>query len=146
LLTQIPTLVFIQRKDEKLLQEGSSLLGALESELPLGVKMTHFTCTGAKSYAYQLDNGSQSIRLKGVSLNYQNSKLFDFTTMKKLALGEVDSVTTQKASQISSIKPYGILYKRNFTKTVKNTFNKRVLPAGEFLSVPFGYRPDLSDQ
>jgi len=133
------SVIVIQPKGEDVLSTGC-LLGDLTSEVPPDVTMTEFVSSGPKSYGFRCSNGSEVLKLKGISLNYSNSRVFNFDLMKKVVLRQLDLVTTPPATQISRVKHHGIIYRKPLVKSFKRTLNKRVLHKGSHVSIPYGYR------
>ncbi|XP_071477968.1 uncharacterized protein [Diadema antillarum] len=58
-------------------------LGELTDELD-GHHITTFCSGGPKNYAYQLENGETHCKVKGITLNYKNSQLINFDTMRAM--------------------------------------------------------------
>lgn len=132
------SLIFLEKKSRNSLPTGP-LLGDLTNEIEQGHHMIDFISSGPKSYSYRLDNGEETVKLKGISLNFTNSMVFNFELMKKIVLGTLTSVKTPLDYQFARVKHRGIVYKRPFTKTYRMTFNKRVIIPGSYVTVPYGY-------
>ena len=41
-------------------------------------------CAGPKNYAYRVNNGKQKCKIRGFTLNYKNSQILNFDTMKDM--------------------------------------------------------------
>ena len=104
--------------------------------------ISEFVCCGPKNYAYRLNTGECTVKVRGFSLNYTNAQLVNFESMKealfswykkeKLPLVTVcnlfirDKVNLSIHSQKVE-KSYGVVYDK-----------RRVLP--DYTTLPFGYK------
>ena len=96
------SIIYEYRKDEYNTTEGF-LLGDWEAELKS--PMIEFSALGPKSYAYKCVNSEEdSVKCKGVTLNYANSKKFNFDTLKGLVHGETESISTSKMEFVKDKK------------------------------------------
>lgn len=110
-----------------------------------------FVCTGPKSYAAQIVSGkthevSEICKVKGITLNFLNSKKINFTSLKNL----VSNIFTEKNDddanydkielQFRSIRrlPGHVIVTRDETKTCKVVLEKRVFLNHNY-SIPFGF-------
>jgi len=133
------SVVFVQQGEDSLLETGD-LLGELTNELPQDRFIRTFVSSGPKCYAYLTDNGATVLKLKGISLNFRNTQVIDFETVRKVVFNEIDSVRTPSTTQITRDKHRGILYNRPFSKIYKKVFTKRRLLENNIDTLPFGYR------
>ena len=112
-------------------------LGDLTDELPPGRHIVRYLSGGPKNYAYILDDGSETVKVRGFSLNYKNSGVINFASIKEL-LGNRDAhltvsdpqdiVRAKYTQQILSVrqdKRYHIVYTK-----------RRILP--DMNTVPYG--------
>jgi hypothetical protein len=122
------------------LQTGD-LLGELTDEL--GGPETHievFASSGPKCYTYLTNKGESMLKLKGITMNYANSKVINVETVKKIIFGEIERVVTPQSTQITRQKFTGLIYNRPYKKTYSKIFTKRRIVDGTFNTVPYGYR------
>ena len=49
-------------------------------------------CAGPKNYAYRVINGKQKCKIRGFTLNYKNSQILNFDTMKDMVANLDDRV------------------------------------------------------
>ncbi|XP_071507356.1 uncharacterized protein [Diadema antillarum] len=116
-------------------------LGDLTDELD-GRYITTFISGGPKNYAYKLDNGKTSCKVKGITLNYSNSQLLNFDTMKQM----VKNVGSDKSEKITVTNPHQItreckkqrIETRVGSKDYRVVYDKRIIRP-DFFTVPYGY-------
>ena len=122
-------------------------LGDLTDELD-GHHITHFVSTGPKSYSYITDDGLESCKVKGFSLNHKASQIINFETMKDMILNSVTplqgdpenlkTVYTVKKAKISRDKNAMLIYNKPEVKAFKPIYTKRVV-RDDLSTVPYGY-------
>ena len=132
------SVIFVQNSGKEVLETGD-LLGELTNELPSNTHIKTFLSTGPKSYSYKLNNGESVSKVKGITLNYVNSHIIDFDSMKDVVMDEIDKIKLPVSKQISRVKHLGIVYNRPYTKTFKKVFTKRVVAPDSFKTYPYGY-------
>lgn len=114
-------------------------MGDMTDELD-GEYITEFTSTGAKSYAYRTNMGTQIVKCKGFTLNKITSDVLTFETLRGMATGTGDQSVTVKGT--TRIKP-DIKRRRVCTeietKSYTRTLDKRILRKDHY-SIPYGYR------
>ena len=114
-------------------------LGQLTDELKPGQHIEEFASLGPKSYALRYNDGTQSVKAKGQTLNGITSQLINFESY--LSMLETKSVVTV---------PYANLILRNKrklqleeipqqSKRIRYTYDKRRLLPGTFHTRPFGF-------
>lgn len=100
-------------------------------------------CAGPKNYAYRLNTGEHFCKVRGFSLNYSNSKILNFETMKKCIYswinGEHDDVITVK-TEIRRDKHEPKVYSREIRKNYGVVYDKRKVLKDKMTTVPFGYK------
>ena len=128
-------------------------LGELTSELTCdalkckgcnqGHWITEFVSCGPKNYAYKTNSRQTVCKVRGFSLNYQNSKILNFEKMKEALdtwynkspatfvtvnyLIKRDKYKEPRLKNVEVNKTYGVVYDK-----------RRVLP--DYTTVPFGYK------
>ena len=118
-----------------------------EVECPLHPKdcrghwITEFVSCGPKNYAYTLNTGQVSCKVRGFSLNYQNSQVLNFESMKRALFSwhrdEPEEFVTV-STMILRDKHDPKVYNRRVSKRYGVVYDKRkVLP--DLTTVPFGY-------
>ena len=131
--------IYIHRPgDEKPLL--GDFLGDLTSELKPGRYITHFVSGGPKNYAYREDNGSETCKVKGFTLNYQNSLKINFKSMKGLVTssGKEKSITIENPANICRDKFKNIVYNQSEDKKYSIVYTKRQLK-DDLTTLPYGY-------
>lgn len=109
--------------------KSSSKLGEWKDECE-GDYITDFVSIAPKSYAYIMSSGEEVVKCKGVTLNYQNSKVVTFETLKKLVVGDVDQLTTRHLMfDCSKTNEFEIntLYRNKATSLNKNMLKGELL-------------------
>ena len=96
------SIIYEYRKDWYNTTEGC-MLGHWEAELK--TPMIEFSALGPKSYAYKcVDSEEDSVKCKGVTLNFANSQKFNFDTLKDLVHGETKCISTSKMEFVKDKK------------------------------------------
>ena len=120
-------------------------LGDLTSELQPGEHIVEFASSGAKSYVFETNTGRKECKLKGFSLNYQNSLLINFEVMRDMVLNqniqgndELKTVITINKNKITRDKYKCKIYNKKEIKRYKAVYNKRIIMP-DLTTVPFGY-------
>lgn len=139
LYTDTDSVIFMEKPGDLQLDTGP-YLGCLQDEVSPEKHITRFCASAPKSYCLKFSDGSECLRAKGITLNYVNSQIFNFDSIRRVILGEIHSLQTVTQEEFRRVKHRGIVYKRSYNKTLKMTFYKRVLVPGETYSIPYGYR------
>lgn len=132
------SVMYIEKDGCETLTVGD-LLGDLTDELPENTYIKTYLCSGPKSYCLGLNDGSFTMKIKGISLNHTNAQTIDFQTMKSIVLGEREHVELPKSNIISRVKHHGIIYNRPHSKKFRLVFNKRVIDRCTYDTTPYGF-------
>lgn len=145
------SVIFISRQGEPEPRVGSCV-GELTDELECygaNSYITEFVCGGPKSYGYSVfspikNNFFQVCKVKGVTLNYEASRVINFEKIKDMILNDTPPVyITYKNIERTNLHEV-------VTKEKQKLFqiNSRKRKFIDYDSVPFGYRavcePDLN--
>jgi hypothetical protein len=76
-------------------------------------------------------------KVKGITLNYENSKVVNFTTLSDMILKDTASVHVHNPNMIKR-KHFGVVVSEPETKEYKVVFKKRRL-MDNFDSLPYGF-------
>ena len=100
--------------------------------------------TGPKSYAYKLKVNSDisAVKCKGITLNFNTSKLINFDYMSNLVSGQINRNECKEIpypNQIIRDKKNTYIKQKNRTKNFKFTFDKRKLCNDMYSTTPYGY-------
>jgi len=68
------------------------MLDEWTDELGKDDHITEWLSTGPKSYGYLTNKGKEMVKIKGFTLNYQNSKRFNFDSMRQIINKELEKV------------------------------------------------------
>jgi hypothetical protein len=112
-------------------------LGQLTDELD-GKHIVEFITSGPKSYAYRLNDGTEVCKVKGFTLNYQNSQLINFDAIKSIVMDPTQKINTVNPSKITRHKYNSQLYNRPETKQFRCVYTKRVIQEN-LDTLPYGY-------
>ena len=148
------SVIYVQPRDEPALIETGDKLGDMTSELRPSEFISEFVSGGPKNYAYRVMTGAEEVekticKVRGITLNYNASKLVNFERIKDMILRSCDepspviiNVHTEKKIKrkrkvaggglVSIVtEPEDKIYTISF-------FKRRRL--GDHTSVPFGYK------
>jgi hypothetical protein len=131
------SVVYEKKHGEYNIEEGR-FLGEWEDELKGGL-IKKFVSTGAKSYAYECDNGKSDVKSKGITLNYGNTQEngINMNNLVKLVKGEFRDIVTKNNLRFNLNDKEGIC-SGNIDKKIIMTANKRI-QSENFVTLPFGY-------
>ena len=134
------SIIYIERDGEWSPPLGD-YLGELTDELD-GRYIQTFVAGGPKSYAYKMNDNKTVCKIRGITLNYKNSKLLNFDVMKQMVknLGTKDlyKVTVSDPHHITrDIKRQRILSKP-MEKNYKIVYDKRVI-GKDLITYPYGW-------
>ena len=59
-------------------------LGELTNELDGNQYITEFLASGPKAYSFKTNKGQEICKIRGFTLNYKNSKLINFNSVKQI--------------------------------------------------------------
>lgn len=114
-------------------------MGDMTDELD-GEYITEFTSTGAKSYAYKTNAGTQSVKCKGFTLNKITSDVLTFETLRDMATGVgAKSITVKGTTRIRPDVKRRRVCTELESKSYTRTLDKRILK-NDHHSIPYGYR------
>ena len=120
-------------------------LGHLTDELEefgSGSFIEEFVSGGPKNYAFSVfcpstGKHTTKCKVKGITLNYENSKVVNFTTLRDMILKDTTPVHVYNPKKIKR-KHGGVVVSEPETKEYKVVFKKRRL-MDNFDSLPYGY-------
>jgi hypothetical protein len=101
-----------------------------------GLPITEFASTGPKSYGYLTNGKVKECKMKGITLNWANSKEVNFKALKLLIDGDKNELITKQNLRFVKNKETGIKTVK-MTKQVKFTLDKRAING--YWTYPFGY-------
>ena len=91
---------YLPNSDNKEIETFDNRLGYFKDEIldeyGPGVYIKEFVSGGPKNYAYQTNTDETKTKVKGLSLNYNNSKLINFESVKEFILDAVFNDNTDK--------------------------------------------------
>ena len=110
-------------------------LGELTDELDDSDFITEFCAGGPKLYAYKTSKGKVDCKVRGFSLNYENSQIIDFDSIRNMVLsGEIYETQDKK---ILRDKINLKVYNKHQTKKCQAVYTKRRKIGN--ISYPYGY-------
>ena len=80
---------YCPNSEDKEIETFDNRLGYFKDELGEDNYITEFVSGGPKNYAYLLNNGDKCCKVKGVTLNYVNSKAVNFESVRDFILDNV---------------------------------------------------------
>ena len=117
------------------------MLGEWTDELGKENHIKEWISTGPKSYGYQTNKGKGVVKVKGFTLNYQNSKHLYFGSMKQILDKEKDNVRLSY-KMITRNEKNKTLVNKETSKEFKLEYDKRmVIPEKDTTieTLPWGY-------
>lgn len=127
---------YVEREGGAVIETGDSL-GDLTDELD-GDYITSWCGSGPKSYAYTTNKGKQVCKVKGFTLNYENSLYINQDTMDDVITGKRDRITTVKENAITRDTKTKQLINAYQEKDFKLVYDKRCI-VDDYDTVPYGY-------
>jgi hypothetical protein len=139
------SVVFVRKTPEPQKVAIGDYLGDLTNELEVygpNSYIDEFASVGPKNYAFSVlcpSTGKRTYKckVKGITLNYDSSKVVNFATLKSMIIENSEPVHLHNPKKI--IRKHGcVVATKPESKEYKVVFKKRRL-IGEFDSVPCGY-------
>ena len=147
------SIIFSVKDSDEYIPPLGEYLGELTNELAckeVGCKgcdtghwIEEFVSCGPKNYTYRLNTGEICCKVRGFSLNYRNSQVINFESMKHALFAwkgkdNVDMMTIK--TEIKRHKHQNpIVYSRQVKKQYSVVYDKRRV-LNDFTTVPFGFR------
>eukprot|EP00732_Lithocolla_globosa_P000836 Lithocolla_globosa_v1_NODE_324_length_4471_cov_1015.959466.p1 type:complete len:441 gc:universal NODE_324_length_4471_cov_1015.959466:2576-1254(-) len=127
------SIIYVNKRKEYDIPIGGNL-GEWKDELEgdYGVK---FLSTGPKSYCYKLNGGGEECKIKGFTLNYENSLSLNGDSLEKIINKEVEKITITNHMITRSDRT---LITNDIDKDFQFTSTKREY-LDDFSSIPWGY-------
>ncbi len=102
-------------------------LGELTNELGVGEHIVEFVSGGPKNYAYKTNKNEETCKVRGFTLNFANSKLINFETVKHLVTDPKSrqTITVTNSKKICRDKRKRKLYNREEDKNYRMVYTKR---------------------
>ncbi|XP_042908649.2 uncharacterized protein [Parasteatoda tepidariorum] len=114
-------------------------LGEFTNELPAGDYITEFVSAGPKNYAYKTCSGKTACKIRGFTLNFENSQILNFSTLRDVVTeNERGTLVTLNPRKISRDLKGARVVNRREEKRYKFNFDKRVI-LEDFKTYPYGY-------
>ncbi|CAD7088403.1 unnamed protein product [Hermetia illucens] len=140
------SLIFIDSKTDPITFPISDFLGDLTNEIDCfgnDSYVAEFVSTGPKTYGLKIETtkgAEHVIKCKGITMNFNNSKLVNFEHLKNLVTGECggEVICVENDCKIRRKRP-GIVISTMEKKRLQFTFDKRVV-VEENLSYPYGFK------
>lgn len=134
------SVVYIE--DDSVRVKTGSMLGEWTDELGKGIHITEWASTGPKSYAYALNNGKEVAKVKGFTLNYENSQLLNRRSMEEIIDKQTQHVEL-KYNMITRNKENKTLVNKLVAKKFKFEYDKRMIMRTDsddtIETLPWGY-------
>ena len=115
-------------------------LGELTNELQNGEYIVEFVSGGPKNYAYKTNENNETCKVRGFTLNYKNSQLINFHSVKDIVADPQSSsnITVTNSSKICRDKRKRKLYNREEQKSYQMVYTKR-RKVDHFDTEPYGF-------
>uniref|UniRef100_A0A8D8ZAP4 DNA-directed DNA polymerase n=1 Tax=Cacopsylla melanoneura TaxID=428564 RepID=A0A8D8ZAP4_9HEMI len=123
--------------DEKNPVQTGCLLGEWTNELASDDYISEFFSTGPKSYAYKTNKGKEVLKVKGFTLNYENSTTLSRQNMEKILDKEINNITLSY-NMITRDRKNKKLVNKHMDKQFKFDYDKRCILTN-YDTKPWGY-------
>lgn len=136
------SIIYIHSQDQYN-PETEERLGGWTDELK-GKHIRRFASGGPKNYGYEVSDTTTYCKVKGLTLNYQASKVVNFETMLSMVKGNAGAkVSITYPKKITREKGH-VVVSRSMTKQYRVVYDKRrILPNLDTL--PFGFVDSSED-
>lgn len=117
-----------------------------------GSYITRFACAGPKNYSYVVNNGKKHCKIRGFTLNFKNSQILNFDSMRNAICKFVnrpssvgkrkkkeDSLTIINECKITREKWTRRLVNKKEVKSYQVVYDKRIVIGKGEDTIPFGY-------
>ena len=130
---------YIEKENGPLIETGDNL-GDLTDELG-GHYIEKWCGTGPKSYSYCTSNGKTVCKVKGFTLNYENSQYINQQTMRQIIEGQKNRITTVNEQMITRDSKTKQVKNRYQEKDFTMCYDKRMVVKTEsgIETLPYGY-------
>ena len=92
-----------------------------------------------KNYAYKTSTGGETVKVRGFTLNYKNSQLINFESVKELVITNSKStIPINNPCKITRNKRKRTLFNSDETKDYRVVYTKRVVQ-NNLDTLPYGY-------
>lgn len=135
------SVIFTQKLGEWAPPVGD-FLGDMTDEIPEGAKITTFVSGGPKNYSYKvIKDGDEDFicKVKGITLNYKNSKKVNFESLKSMILNNLESTYVETDRKIVRTSSYQVM-SRPEKKSYRVQYTKRRRIDDCFDTLPYGYK------
>ena len=131
------SIIYIKKEGGPQIPIGD-MLGDFTDELD-GQEIEEFVSGGCKQYAYRTKDKKEECKVRGFTLNFANSKVINFGSLKNLVFGEVQSVCTTNSAKIMRHKGSCRVYNKPQVKTYTVVNDKRVIDKTTMTTLPYGH-------
>ncbi|XP_031342123.1 uncharacterized protein LOC116170010 [Photinus pyralis] len=139
--------VIFTQKSEEWSPPCGSFLGDMTDEIECygpGSQIVEFVSGGPKNYAYKVFSSSANTysvvcKVKGISLNYKNSRVVNFETIKDAVLNNAPETYVETDRRIARTCTYDVISKPERKRYRVEYTKRRRLDVG-YDTLPYGYR------
>ena len=133
------SVIYVSKTGENDVPLGDNL-GELTNELETGEHIIEFVSGGPKNYAYKTNQGNETCKVRGFTLNFTNSQLINFESVKTLLIdpSEKSTITVTNPHKICRDKGKRKLYNREEEKNYRMVYTKR-RRLDNYDREPYGY-------
>ncbi|KAG1651986.1 putative DNA polymerase [Nymphon striatum] len=117
------SVIYIEREGEWSPETGS-YLGELKDEIP-GDSIIEYVSGGPKNYAYNTLKGHSVVKVRGITLNHDNAKLVNLSTMKDLIENQQTHVEIPDTKFVRSKKDFSIRTVASSKKYILTPFSSK---------------------
>ena len=138
------SIIYISLENEYDVKLGDNL-GEWTDELEGNYMVGDFVSGGPKNYAYRTNDNQTICKIKGFSLNYENSKYLNYENMLCIITGHKQRITIVEENKITRNKLTQEVKNKYQEKDYGFVYDKRKIVFGNNIdTIPFGYNKNLS--
>lgn len=115
------------------------LLGEWTDELGKGEWIQFWQSTGPKSYYYITNKGKEVMKVKGFTLNYENSLKLNKQGMQKIIKKKIKAINLEYNMITRNSKTKNLETKKGVSKKFKMDYDKRIIK-NDFDTIPWGFK------
>ncbi|XP_072377837.1 uncharacterized protein [Diabrotica undecimpunctata] len=122
--------------------ETGEMLGDWSDELGADDYIVEWQATGPKSYYYKTYKGKEVTKIKGFTLNYENSLVLNASTMNDLIHDPTKQIKLTYDQICRDVHTKDIVTRKRVSKTFKMDYKKRkIVQNDDFMdTLPLGYK------
>ena len=141
----------VERPGDPTIQLGpylGQLTDEVEKDHGPNEHIVEFICAGPKNYAYKVSNGATTVKVKGFSLNYENSQKINMNSMREMVMSMADnpSITMVNENKITREPRSRRIVNKREERKYQIVYDKRIIVEKGASTIPYGYTWDQQSE